>query len=325
MVYEKKGISSIHALRGIGALGVVVFHAGSLYPQFNFKMGAAGVDLFFVISGIVMQLAFDPKVTALQFIQRRIVRVVPMYWLATAAALAYYLSRYPEYPPTSDHIIRSFFFLPPPSGTQMPFLYPGWTLNFEMFFYMALAFAIATRKTPMLLTACLVTLTASLAVALPPEATPYYANPLILEFVMGLCIGHVIKQGITVTRLQGTLLVISAISLYLLHNTYKSTGILAWGVPAVLLIIGGLAFEKSAIVNNRFARAAGNSSYSVYLIHPFPIWFMEDQAKGQSGITHFIFAIISSIILGHLCHLLLEKPITRILSAKRSSTLALRH
>ena len=79
MLNGKQGLASIHALRGVGALAVVIYHAESLFPQFNFKMGAAGVDLFFVISGIVMQLAYDPKGSALDFLRRRVVRVVPMY------------------------------------------------------------------------------------------------------------------------------------------------------------------------------------------------------------------------------------------------------
>jgi len=314
MLNGKQGVASIHALRGVGALAVVVYHAEPLFPQFNFKMGAAGVDLFFVISGIVMQLAFDPKGSALEFLRRRVVRVVPMYWIATMAALLYYNYRFPGAPPSVSYLLHSLFFLPPPSGFHMPFLYPGWTLNFEMFFYLALAVAIATRIHAILLTGCVVTLIGSLSIALPPEATPYYASPLMLEFVMGLCIGHMVKQGISITRVQGALLVITAVALYVLQNNAKSTGVLAWGVPAVLLILGSFAFERSVAINSRLARTAGNISYSIYLVHPFPIWFMEDQSRGRSGLGSFVTAIAASVVLGYACHMLLEKPLTRTLS-----------
>lgn len=317
MLNGKQGIASIHALRGVGALAVVIYHAESLFPQFNFKMGAAGVDLFFVISGIVMQLALDPKGSPLGFLRRRVVRVVPMYWITTAAAVLYYNYRHPGYPPSAEYIVRSLLFLPPPNGFQMPFLYPGWTLNFEMFFYLVLAGAIAVRKHPMLLTGCLVTLIGSLSIALGPEASPYYANPLILEFVIGLCMGQAVKQGISVSRTQGAMLLVTALALYVLHNVNKSSGVLAWGLPAVLLILGGFAFEKSVVVNNRLARAAGDASYSIYLVHPFPIWFMERQASGATGPGFFIAAIAASVVLGCACHILLEKPLTRLLSGRR--------
>ena len=201
----------------------------------------------------------------------------------------------------------------------MPFLYPGWTLNYEMFFYLILAAAIAIRKHPILLTGCVMTLIGSLAIALPTDSTPYYASPLIIEFVIGLCIGHAVKQGITITRVQGAMLLCTSLALYLLQNHAKSNGLLAWGVPAVLLILAGFAFEKSLVVNNRFARAAGDASYSIYLVHPFPIWFMEDQAGGKTNFGMFIAAIAASVILGYICHILLEKPLTRALSRRRTT------
>lgn len=54
---RKETLQSLQALRGLGAIAVVIFHSLSMYPFLNFKAGAAGVDLFFMISGVVMCLS----------------------------------------------------------------------------------------------------------------------------------------------------------------------------------------------------------------------------------------------------------------------------
>src|SRR5246127_1178159 len=92
---------SIQYLRGIAAFAVVCFHAfqwtnvAGLTPT-DFPTGAAGVDVFFVISGFVMWVTTDrdpPK--PLEFLRRRAVRILPPYWLFTllAAVLALTLPR----------------------------------------------------------------------------------------------------------------------------------------------------------------------------------------------------------------------------------------
>ena len=97
---------SIQALRGIAVMAVVVIHIQLYYsnklhmpdflPQFN--IGAASVDVFFVISGFIMVYASErmfgqPGAMRIYFL-RRIARIVPMYWAATTILLVYVLLRY---------------------------------------------------------------------------------------------------------------------------------------------------------------------------------------------------------------------------------------
>ena len=86
---------SIQALRAIAAFMVLAFHLSNLAeiaPRLqttNFVLGAAGVDLFFVISGFVMvyscERLFNRPGASAQFVVQRLVRIVPLYWLATTA------------------------------------------------------------------------------------------------------------------------------------------------------------------------------------------------------------------------------------------------
>jgi exopolysaccharide production protein ExoZ len=90
---------TIQALRAVAALLVVVYHAFDMWgaristaaPGTAWANGAAGVDIFFVVSGFVMvvssrRLAFQPRACS-TFIQHRIVRIVPLYWLLTTVKL----------------------------------------------------------------------------------------------------------------------------------------------------------------------------------------------------------------------------------------------
>ncbi|MEY2952412.1 MAG: hypothetical protein RLZZ401_499, partial [Pseudomonadota bacterium] len=89
-------IWTIQYLRGVAALLVVWHHAGGQVPGISQFLpergfGVSGVDLFFVISGFIMVLTTEGKsVTPWQFLQRRLVRVVPLYWplTITVAVLA---------------------------------------------------------------------------------------------------------------------------------------------------------------------------------------------------------------------------------------------
>jgi len=104
---------------------------------------------------------------------------------------------------TPEHILASLFFVPHynPSypGKIFPVLVPGWTLNYEMFFY--LVFAICLFLPARLRLAGLVGTLGALvaagwiaAVSSPVAVT--YTNPLLLEFLAGVLIGYCWRRGL---------------------------------------------------------------------------------------------------------------------------------
>ena len=135
---------SIQHLRAIAALSVALFHACQ-WSQIDFGIGAAGVDLFFVISGFVMWTVTAGREAApLTFLRRRVIRVAPLYWIVTLALVAGALvfpQRFPEVEPRADHILLSLAFIQHmnPAGQPFPILAPGWTLNYEAVFYLVFA------------------------------------------------------------------------------------------------------------------------------------------------------------------------------------------
>src|SRR5829696_2873445 len=152
---------SIQYLRGVAALMVVYTHASvqtQRYADVELPFsahGAAGVDIFFVISGFIMWMTTigdTPTSKPLPFISRRISRIVPLYWVLTTGIVIVGLVR-PDLLSSTVitvwHVLASFFFIPYPhpadNGSLVPVLIPGWTLNYEMFFYAIFACSLTVK------------------------------------------------------------------------------------------------------------------------------------------------------------------------------------
>src|SRR5580698_4620797 len=156
-IETNRTFAGIQMLRGLAALMVVFHHATQWWADYVDQVnshyawgsGASGVDIFFVISGFVMAVSTIGREhkthPARSFLERRLIRVAPLYWLATALILAKTLivNSHPELgngPHASatslSYIFSSFLFIPYRNsvGTIQPLLLVGWTLSYEMFF-----------------------------------------------------------------------------------------------------------------------------------------------------------------------------------------------
>ena len=79
-----RALVSIQHLRAIAAIAVVVSHC---WP--NALMAQAGVDIFFVISGFIMWTITAKPIGAVEYWWHRLVRVAPLYWIATLIMAAH--------------------------------------------------------------------------------------------------------------------------------------------------------------------------------------------------------------------------------------------
>ena len=301
-------VQSIQFLRGIASISVVVFHCSSLSGvSMHVAFLAAGVDIFFVISGIVMALSISDKTKGIDFLYRRFLRVVPMYWIFTALAVLFSALQYGIVPPFS-YIFTSLFFLPPAMGT-MPILYPGWSLNFEMFFYLILSVFIITR-TPVLYSAVLIAALASIGPISGLSSLDYYLSSHLIEFSSGIVIGLFIKNGFVdlSKKLSITLVFIGFFSLILQPQPSSTIG-LSWGIPSIFIVVGMLHYNESRLINTPLSRLMGDASYSIYLAHPFVIWIYGVAFGENLPIQHILIASILSIIAGLVSFWVLERPI----------------
>jgi exopolysaccharide production protein ExoZ len=270
----------VQYLRAAAAIGVVIFHAAERSGG-HFVIGAAGVDVFFVISGFIMWTISQRRpVSPLHFFRDRLKRIVPAYWLATAAmVLGGLIGAFPNLTLTASHVLGSFFFIPhhsPNGGEIWPVLVQGWTLNYEMFFYAVFAITLVIRNDArfgFLSGTFLLLVGAGLAFRFENPVLATYTNPALLEFVLGVIIGRLWLAGKMPSAGMGVIFIAVAVCGFtVVGTTYQGFTPFVLGPLAGLLLIGTLALEKAALMpRSKWATYVGDGSYIIYLWHTFAI------------------------------------------------------
>lgn len=331
---------SIQYLRGLAALLVVFFHAS---PREVGLAGEAGVDVFFVISGFVMWIATAGRtISSATFLYQRIVRVVPLYWLFTlvlAAAAFVAPQAFPRLVLTGERLLQSLAFIPhvePHTGLILPLLVQGWTLNYEMFFYVLMALALflprAWRFAAVVGVIVALALTGTVA-GRPGPLASVYLDPLLIEFAIGLAIGALATHG----RLPGprTGFALATAGAAVLFSTFvwaesaEHYRLLAWGLAGGALVAGVVAVEQGhGMPDWKLASLIGDSSYSLYLTHTFVISvvykiidkvFADPSLK--SSLPTVLIVIVSSSVVGIVVYRAIEQPLLRVLRMPGKSRL----
>jgi exopolysaccharide production protein ExoZ len=308
-------------LRGLAAVAVGLFHAAGR-SGLNFHAGEAGVDLFFLLSGFLMVAISGPETRPLAFLADRVRRIVPVYWIATSVMLAAALAgAFPKVRLEADHVLASYLFLPwisPSNGHVWPLLVPGWTLNFEMAFYLLFA-ALLPLGRQVRQVAALTLLFAGL-VTLRPLLDPasalatFYTDPILLEFAGGCWLGILWKRPGDWPRWLGwgsALVALAAVGWVAFHAPQLPRAI-GFGIPAALLLASILALERRAAIGEwRLPLLLGDASYSIYIWHTLAI-SVTVRLAGRLGLSQMptiALGIVGGIAAGLIGYLLIERPI----------------
>ena len=327
-VVRKGDLLSIQYLRAVAAIGVLIFHAADRTGG-QFGVGGSGVDVFFVISGLIMWVisARRPP-TPLEFLSRRAARIVPLYWLVTLGLCGVWLAApglFPHLSPTPGHVIQSLLFLPhvDPDGVIAPLVAPGWTLNYEAFFYVVFAAALLApgRLRPWLLTATLSGLVLAGLLLRPHTAIlATYTSPLLLEFLAGVWIGKAWVAGRMPSAGVSALLLLAGVGALAAVAAWKlnvePVRLLVWGLPGMAIVTGALGLEAAGHAPFwRPVKFLGDASYSIYLIHALAISLALKLGQ-MLGLTNgpllFTAAIAVGLTAGSLCYLGVERPLLRL-------------
>jgi len=326
-----KILYGVQYLRACAALAVVFFHAAEKTGH-HFSIGAAGVDVFFVISGFIMWVISDRgRPTPGRFLLERALRVVPAYWLATAVMIAgAVLGLFPNLVITLQHVFASLFFIParsPSNGELWPVLVQGWTLNYEMFFYTVFALSLFLKHNVRLVAVALVFAMLVLVGALSDFEDPFfltYTRPIILEFVIGMVIGEVWLKGRMPGPNMGYALIAIAISGFSVLQIFKLPfSEFSCGPLAAMLVTGTLSLEAAGRVRPlRVPAFLGDASYSIYLWHAFAISVIAKAAATIAlapGVV-FVMAVSGGVVVGSLAYLLIEQPLVKRLRLSKQAT-----
>lgn len=338
-------LPSVQVLRGFAAILVAFGHI--LVEMPDLRGGPAhriapelshfhfGVDVFFVISGFIMvytTVGQTPSLaTGARFLGARFLRISPLYWILTlsAAGLALVLGdAFNHSRPDLPRLLTSLLYVPyrNEDGDMFPILGPGWTLNYEMMFYVVFAIGLIFRGWrglwPTIVVLVGIVVLGWTIAPMQPQLS-FWTKPILFEFVYGMLLGaYFVRPKLSESvpaRLPEALLILGLIGFVMLHvfgYVRSDSRFIFYGVPAAMLVVGAVLGDgQKRLPRFRFGEILGDASYSIYLTHPFVLRALRvlwNKLPFQLPIAiYVIVALVLVVATGVLVARAVEIPVHR--------------
>lgn len=349
----KQRIDIIQLLRGIAALLVCFFHMKALlnnsamhYGTLLFGSGSIGVQIFFIISGFIMVYTTRKSDGTLHYVKnfliKRLIRVVPLYYIMVLFWLVVYersLSFFVDDPLT---LLKTFLFIPlfnSPLGPAygMPPLKVGWSLNYEVLFYIIFGMSMFLKRQRWI---SLFVVFATLVIFVPlifkgtihfvPSVNYHFrltyflvlTNPILIFFVVGVVLGLIYNSSFIIKSkvLQLSLVLISLVYFFLLYFkvSYFLNGFFISMFSSTFLVFALLLFNKGVGIRvPSFLVYLGDMSYSLYLVHPIVIIGLPSLLVSMNmggvfdGKYYFILCTGCILLLSVISYELIEKRLLK--------------
>lgn len=322
LVTEKRTakIESIELIRAISCLLVVFSHTA-----FGAGIGAVAVNFFFIISGYVIMLSTEKENRP--FWKKRLLKILPLYYVMTLFTSVLVLvlpSLFNSYEVTPVYLIKTLLFIPyEHSGIEQPILGLGWTLNFEMLFY--LIFWISKKlshKNRGYITLAVCVVLSTLGVCLKGiKLLPftYWCNSYLLEFGFGIIAFEIMKKTHKPTAKKSyvsTMLFYLAVAVSLVLMTYireyltsKGFGVLegaVCGLICLFVLLIAISLDTQ-IYKLKLLIFIARVSYPLYLIHIYPVRAV-DVLANKLGFNNIAVAIFG-VVIATICAFVYDKII----------------
>ena len=340
-------LSSVQALRGLAALGVVLYHthiilaqygypAAELFPHFA-RHGMLGVNLFFVLSGFIIWRAHGSQrghKHALQpYLRRRALRIYPLYWLFLTAYLLAAACGFgtPDFAWGLPNLVASYALLDPAGTLTLP-LQIAWTLLYEIRFYVL--FALFFWSVPLAVAVfALWGLAIVLAQPLDLASLSSLLSPWNSYFLCGIAAALVVDRLSPRLAIAALALGLAMLLAYLQHHNLAMAELTArpdllfWLAPAFALIVMGLVRLERHLgwVAPRALTLLGDASYAIYLVHSACLSALAIALRAMPwpmlpAPLLFIAMAVASTAVGYVAHCLIERPLLARLRRPRPLT-----
>jgi exopolysaccharide production protein ExoZ len=343
----------LQSLRAISVILVMLHHLRSAWgvyfnPKENLDFlyfGHCGVDIFFVISGFIMWHVYRNDLNRperfIPFIQRRFIRIYPVYWILTTALLVVLVlapGEVKDYKRDFFYIVQSYSLLPLGFAQGNPIIPAAWSLFHEIKFYLFFAGCILLpAKASRWWVRGLVTLTLlHLAWLLTPDGQAagmgFVFSPYNLQFLAGCLIAHTVgtrqpSPALATVALAlgiGGIAVLGWFDAHLLLED-RLIRALAYMGPAAALVFGATTLDYlpgARDYASRFLAFVGDASYVLYLIH-YPVYCLGALLLLKLGWgaqwpawvilpALFVAAFVASVLF----HAVVERPVTAFLKRR---------
>lgn len=254
----------------------------------------------------------------------RFVRIIPLYWLALLWQAKGEILK----GAITSGLIGDFFFIPRYNPNEMnhiwPILVPGWTLNYEMFFYALFSIAMLTAKIRyVVMTVMFMTLaTIGLFIDSSHPAIIFYTSAIPLEFMFGILL-YQTRHYYTglINDKAASMILIAGFGILAIDNGNVNR-VLADGIAATFIVGAAIiAFDKKRLP---LLQLLGDASYSIYITHLFAFKFAGQLSHllklNEPTAINLVLVLgihmIMATIVGIIIHKMIEKPVTSYLQAR---------
>ncbi len=343
----KRHFLVLDGLRGIAALGIVIFHFMEIIeadPTNNFiGHGFLAVDFFFCLSGFVIAYAYDDRIGEmgiLAFLKRRVIRLHPLVVLGSVLGLLAFL--FNPYSNASESysvwqitliFLASLFLIPYPVMEDRYFnLFglnaPAWSLFWE---YIAnLLYAFLLHKVSKWWLAAGAAIMALLLVTIA-----YRSESLIggwsgdTFWDGGVRIGFSFLVGMLIYRAKwmvknqlgflGLSLLLAAALLmpFFTHNWFMELLVVLLFFPCII-VLGSATRLESNLAN--LCRLFGKISYPLYMTHYAVMWIFAGYYNSKPDTGQLFTVVVGGtfllLIFAYVVMKILDIPIRKYLNKK---------
>jgi len=313
-------IGNLQLLRGLAAMAVVFYHTAFLLPG-DIHTDFKGVATFFVISGFIM--CFISEKDPSRFFARRLLRIVPLYWVCTLALELFtrnfgFLEVWRWHADFAQDFLRSLLFFP---SQEHPLLGVGWTLNLEMYFYaiFAVALWLNTRLAPVIAGVVVLGGLALPSLGCHLAACEVYAHSYVWYFIWGIAVFYLWRWvASSLPRWPTIVLCWATIALCFGIDFQPETD---WTRLAPVVLVAAALFMTSVGHDMTWKPLVvfGDASYATYLTHTIAMHYVPPLvaasviAPPSTSLWSMLVVLITCQIVGLATHLYVERPLGRAL------------